>query len=98
MVTRSDDYRWSSHQAYLGERTEAWITTALALSMFHSQLPRAIAAYRRFMSESIGREGSSPSETISACLEVMISLRECSASLGARASGKRWMRLSQRRL
>lgn len=49
MVGSSLEYPWSSHHAYLGTRTETWVTTELALSMLHSHLPQAIAAYQHFV-------------------------------------------------
>lgn len=51
MVTHAGDYLWSSHHAYLGTRTEPWVTTDFALAMFHSHRPQAVAAYARFMDE-----------------------------------------------
>jgi REP element-mobilizing transposase RayT len=59
MVQSADDYPWSSHQVYLGERTEAWVTTDFALSMFHPDRLAAIDAYRRFVSGEHG-SGRSP--------------------------------------
>lgn len=42
-----------SHHAYLGTRSEQWVTTDFALAMFHSCADQARAAYRRFLSEGV---------------------------------------------
>src|SRR4051795_7601619 len=34
MVASPDDYQWSSHHDYVGQRNEAWVTTDLALCYF----------------------------------------------------------------
>jgi putative transposase len=54
MVTDAAEYPWSSHQVYLGGREEAWVTTDVALSMFHLDRSQAIAAYRRFVEQPPG--------------------------------------------
>lgn len=51
MVNEAGEYLWSSHHAYLGTRTEPWVTTDFALAMFHSHRPQAISAYARFIGE-----------------------------------------------
>jgi putative transposase len=58
MVTTPDDYPWSSHHAYLGERDEAWVTTDFALALFHSDRQLAVAEYRRFVQEETGEQVS----------------------------------------
>jgi len=45
LVASPDDYPWSSHHAYLGTRTEPWVTTEFALRMLGPDRPRALAAY-----------------------------------------------------
>lgn len=67
IVREPSNYPWSSHHAYLGERIEPWVTTDLALSLFHVQRTRAIDAYRRFVSDAV-RTGSmqSPLEALNA--------------------------------
>ncbi len=42
-------FRWSSHHAYLGERTDGWVTTDFVLQMFGSERSRAVVAYRKFL-------------------------------------------------
>jgi hypothetical protein len=49
LVTRPDDYQWSSHHAYIGARVEPWVTTEFALRMLDSNRERAIAAYAALM-------------------------------------------------
>ncbi len=49
MVASPVDYPWSSHHTYLSTRAEPWVTTELALSMFHPNLQPAIAAYQHFV-------------------------------------------------
>jgi putative transposase len=44
-----DEYPWSSHHAYNGARSEPWLTTDFALSLFAADSVRAIDAYRAFM-------------------------------------------------
>ena len=56
MVRSADEYPWSSHHVYLGKREEAWVTTDLALSMFHRERVAAIDAYARFVGDE--REGA----------------------------------------
>jgi REP element-mobilizing transposase RayT len=49
MVDSPAEYEWSSHLDYLGRRTRSWLTTDVALQMFHIDRTRAIAAYGRFI-------------------------------------------------
>jgi putative transposase len=45
LVSSPDEYPWSSHHAYLGRRSEPWVTTEFALRMLGSDRQRATAAY-----------------------------------------------------
>lgn len=45
LVSSPDEYPWSSHHAYLGTRTEPWVTTDFAQRMLGSHRQRAIEAY-----------------------------------------------------
>jgi hypothetical protein len=56
MVRSADEYPWSSHHVCLGKKEEAWVTTDLALSMFHRERVSAIDAYARFVGDE--REGA----------------------------------------
>lgn len=47
-----DDYPWSSHHAYLGRRSEPWVTTEFALRMLCPDRRRAIVAYEAFVSST----------------------------------------------
>ncbi len=43
-------WRWSSHRAYLGEAAApSWLATAPVLERFNARMPRARAAYSRYM-------------------------------------------------
>ena len=50
LASSPDDYPWSSHHAYLGNRSEPWVTTEFALHMLDSDRRRAIAAYEAWVS------------------------------------------------
>jgi putative transposase len=54
VVTHPADYPWSSHHVYLGSLSQPWVTTELALRMFHRERVRAIAAYARFIESALG--------------------------------------------
>ncbi len=60
IVRHVDEYPWSSHHAYMGMRTEAWVTTQFALRMFHAECDRAISAYRAFVLQQVGMDSESP--------------------------------------
>lgn len=49
MAALPAEYPWSSHQVYLGQRAEPWVTTEFALSLFHSDTHQAVTAYDRFV-------------------------------------------------
>lgn len=51
MANSPDAYPWSSHHAYIGRRSEPWVTTDFSLSMFHTERQQAMDAYLRFMSQ-----------------------------------------------
>jgi putative transposase len=48
-----DGYPWSSHHSYLGTRRDDWVTTTFGLSMFASDVNRAMHAYRRFIFDAM---------------------------------------------
>jgi REP element-mobilizing transposase RayT len=56
LVSSPDEYPWSSHHAYLGRRSEPWVTTEFALRMLGSDRQHATAAY-----ESLIRSASTGS-------------------------------------
>jgi putative transposase len=56
VVARPDDFRWSSHHAYVGGRAEDWVTTELALRLFGSTPSSARAAYVSFLANADGLE------------------------------------------
>lgn len=53
-------YPWSSHHAYVGALMQPWVTTDFALRMFHPGRGRAIAAYQRFVAQSLDKSTNSP--------------------------------------
>jgi putative transposase len=64
MVSNPDQYQWSSHQHYLGLRTSSWVTTDVALSLFHKQEGQARSAYQRFILGGIGQSSSKLKELV----------------------------------
>jgi REP element-mobilizing transposase RayT len=65
MVRAAQDYRWSSHHAYLGTAHQPWMTTDFALSIFHRERDVAVSAYRRFIEEA-SADGPSPLTEVNA--------------------------------
>jgi REP element-mobilizing transposase RayT len=59
LVASADEYPWTSHHAYLDRRDEPWVHTEFAWRMFAADRERAVAAYRRFVTNS-GSSVSSP--------------------------------------
>jgi putative transposase len=53
MVTDPADYPWSSHRAYLGRESIAWLTTDFGLSLFGSTLEQARHAYATFLAQQL---------------------------------------------
>jgi REP element-mobilizing transposase RayT len=53
MVTRLEDYEWSSHRFYLGLVTPQWLTTDFGLSLFGTTIDSAHEAYRCLMSQAL---------------------------------------------
>jgi REP element-mobilizing transposase RayT len=49
LASSPDDYHWSSHHAYLGRRSEPWVTTEFALRMLGPDRQLAIVAYEAFV-------------------------------------------------
>jgi REP element-mobilizing transposase RayT len=49
LVATADDYRWSSHRAYLGYRSVAWVRTEFGLSLLSPDLTRARNLYPDFI-------------------------------------------------
>jgi putative transposase len=56
IVQRPDQYRWSSHHAYIGGSRERWLTMDFALSIFSTERRAAHAAYRAFIEEPEAQE------------------------------------------
>lgn len=51
IVSDPADYRWSSHQAYLGRESYPWLTTDFGLSLFGPEPGLARDQYLRFIGE-----------------------------------------------
>ncbi|HET6630638.1 MAG TPA: transposase [Woeseiaceae bacterium] len=49
LAANAADYRWSSHQTFVGARAEPWVTTEFLLGMFNVQADVAVSAYRRLV-------------------------------------------------
>lgn len=49
LVTCADQYRWSSHHAYVGSRQEPWVATDFGLRFFGTERAQAVTNYRRFL-------------------------------------------------
>jgi len=53
MVHAPEDYPWSGHGAYLGQKTTPWLTTDFALSLFGREYAVAREAYRQFVLDGV---------------------------------------------
>jgi hypothetical protein len=51
MVTKLDDYPWSSHHAYSGATEISWLTVEFGLSLLGSSIEAARAAYRALINQ-----------------------------------------------
>lgn len=51
-----NEYRWSSHAAYMGVAAPAWLTTELILGLFGGRPGDARESYRRFVEVAPGNE------------------------------------------
>jgi REP element-mobilizing transposase RayT len=58
LVRDPNEYRWSSHGVYLGDRQEPWVTTDFVLGMLSPTLARARSVYRDFVLQ--GLRGTEP--------------------------------------
>ncbi len=51
MASHPGEYRWSSHNAYLGTEELPWLTTEFGLGLFGNTVGAARESYRRFMAQ-----------------------------------------------
>ena len=58
LVDSLDDYRWSSHHAYVGRRCEPWLTTGYILGKFAKEHAAAVREYSAFMAVDSGEIAS----------------------------------------
>lgn len=66
MVSRPEEYRWSSYLDYCGERKKPeWLKAAFILDYF-GKGKSAYKSYRRFVEDLIGREYNSPLNEVTA--------------------------------
>jgi len=56
LVRHVSQYLWSSHHAYIGARSEPWITTDFCLGLFASDRTSAVAAYLAFLATDQQKE------------------------------------------
>ena len=49
LVKQPEDYRWSSHRAYLGEDAYVWLTKDLVLSRFATSRSEAVERFKLFL-------------------------------------------------
>jgi REP element-mobilizing transposase RayT len=94
LVARPEDYAWSSHHTYLGCRTEPWVTTDVALALFHLERARAVEAYRQFVHEQVGRAHGSPLDKCNPNDRRVLG----SDSFAVRMLGQAWQPRSSKRL
>jgi REP element-mobilizing transposase RayT len=59
MVRRPEDYRWSSHRAYLGLERWPWVDTEIVLRHFHARRRRAVQEYEAFVQAGM-KQGHRP--------------------------------------
>jgi len=53
IVSEPSEYSWSSHRAYIGTETLAWVTTEFGLGLFGQSVDHARHAYQTFMAQPI---------------------------------------------
>ena len=53
LVRNPEDHFWSGHDAYLGRRHVAWLTTEWVLSQWGTRINAARARYRQFVREGV---------------------------------------------
>ena len=56
MVVSPEDYKWSSHNTYLGNDSLLWITRDCLLNRFSNIRSAAIGLFRNYVSDAIGIE------------------------------------------
>ncbi len=56
LVPKPDEYKWSSHNAYIGKNPISWLTTDLVLSQFAKQENKAQVLYDDFVQDGITEE------------------------------------------
>lgn len=60
VVSRPEEYEWSSYCNYIGKRTSAWVVTEFILGYFDKNISSGRKKYQQFTEDGIGIEGISP--------------------------------------
>jgi hypothetical protein len=61
MVTRPEEYRWSSYNNYIGQGTApTWLKMETILDYFGKKTKEAMKKYRSFVEDLLGKEYASP--------------------------------------
>ena len=60
IVSRPEEYEWSSYRDYIGKSKSAWLKTDFILGYFDKQVTSGRKKYKQFTEEGIGREEISP--------------------------------------
>jgi len=69
IVRNPGDYPWSSYREFMGQRSPArWLSTALIMSYFGSDLNLARTRYAAYVAEALGRTIKNPLRDVGPCL------------------------------
>jgi REP element-mobilizing transposase RayT len=79
-VISPTDYRWSSHRAYLGFKSVAWVTTDYGLSLLAEDKSHARVAYQQFISAGVAAN-------VEDCAEYSGAPNNCDAIASSAAGG-----------
>jgi len=61
IVTRPEEYQWSSYRYFIGQvKTPEWLKTGFILGYFDSEIAKAWKKYRAFVEDLLGKEYESP--------------------------------------
>lgn len=60
IVSRPEEYEWSSYRGYIGKSKSAWLTTDFILGYFDDRISSGREKYQKFTEDGIGREDISP--------------------------------------
>lgn len=60
VVSRPEEYEWSSYRGYIGKSKSVWLTTGFILGYFDKHISSGQKKYQQFTEDGIGREDISP--------------------------------------